>query len=526
MLASVASVPVFKWELNMTISVRKAALAACITLSIQACDSGIQDLDGLDIAISINPATPEVSEPPSMEPPPSELATSEFPSDLIPFFREWNITMGNGETVNNLIDFEDDAYFYTVNDGVDWVVYKSPNAGDTTPNSSNTRSELRQLQEWTPEQGAEMTGELKVMHVSTSGDARMSPSFAVVVGQIHSSEGHENEPLKIFYKKFPGHTKGSVFWNYEINTEGDNSGRWDFSTAVWGDDWNVVGLSPDSYPPEPEDGIELGEEWSYEVLVEDGIMFLTFESEGHPTRTFEKDLLVSEYDTVVPEQVLANRFAETGQDGFERSEAYAGELQFLKAGAYNQTNGKLPVETGEGATFWNTAGDTYGGDLAAQYANGAFAEVWFRSGTVSSGVDTVGLVNGGFESGLTGWLQVEPAKESDVSFTGVNAAKLEPGGSISQTVAVAPGETYTLTAMQRVEPTGEDESLEGLAGSATVQVGDNILSIPSPIEIDTYELTSLEFNSGDNDEVTITFGSFPGGEIRVDDVVLDGNFPQ
>ena len=80
--------------------------------------------------------------------------------------------------------------------------------------------------------------------------------------------------------------------------------------------------------------------------------------------------------------------------------------------------------------------------------------------------------------------------------------------------------------MQRVELTGEDESLEGLAGSATVQVGDNILSIPSPGEIDTYELTSLEFNSGDNDEVTITFGSFPGGEIRVDDVVLDGNFPQ
>jgi len=150
----------------------------------------------------------------------------------------------------------------------------------------------------------------------------------------------------------------------------------------------------------------------------------------------------------------------------------------------------------------------------------AFAEVWFRSGTVSSGVDMVGLVNGGFESGLTGWLQVEPAKESDVSFTGVNAAKLEPGGSISQTVAVAPGETYTLTAMQRVKLTGEDESLEGL------EVGDDILSIPSPIEIDTYELTSLEFNSGDNDEVTITFGSFPGGEIRVDDVVLDGNFPQ
>ena len=108
-----------------------------------------------------------------------------------------------------------------------------------------------------------MTGTLKVMHVSTSADARFSPSFSTIVGQIHSSEGHENEPLKIFYKKFPGHTKGSVSWNYEINTAGDNSGRWDFNTAVWGDDWSVVGQSRTDYPPEPADGIELGEEFSY-----------------------------------------------------------------------------------------------------------------------------------------------------------------------------------------------------------------------------------------------------------------------
>lgn len=39
------------------------------------------------------------------------------------------------------------------------------------------------------------------MHVSTSGDARVAASYAVVVGQIHGTEGHENEPLKIFTKK-------------------------------------------------------------------------------------------------------------------------------------------------------------------------------------------------------------------------------------------------------------------------------------------------------------------------------------
>ncbi|MEM7626277.1 MAG: hypothetical protein AAF333_11835 [Planctomycetota bacterium] len=36
--------------------------------------------------------------------------------------------------------------------------------------------------------------------------------------KIHNAEGHKNEPLKIFYTKFPGHDKGSVFWNYETKT--------------------------------------------------------------------------------------------------------------------------------------------------------------------------------------------------------------------------------------------------------------------------------------------------------------------
>jgi len=115
---------------------------------------------------------------------------TDFPSDVIPFFNQWKITLGNGSTVNNLINYEHNDYFYDENDGTDWVVYKTPNSGGTTPNSSNTRSELRQLNEWTPETGGRLTGTLKVMHVSTTADARVPASFSVVVGQIHSDEGH------------------------------------------------------------------------------------------------------------------------------------------------------------------------------------------------------------------------------------------------------------------------------------------------------------------------------------------------
>ena len=91
---------------------------------------------------------------------------------------------------------------------------------------------------------------------------------------------------------------------------------------VWGDDWSVVGQSRTDYPPEPADGIELGEEFSYVVDVENGIMRLTFESAGHPTRTFTKNLIESEFtrSSDIPEQVRRT-FVPIGQDGTERPEA-------------------------------------------------------------------------------------------------------------------------------------------------------------------------------------------------------------
>lgn len=312
------------------------------------------------------------------------METTIYPSDVIPFMDKFKILLGDGIRSDELVDFEHPDFFYATREGeTDWVVYKTPNAGVTSKNSSNTRTELHELREWIPETGGKLTGTLMVMHVSTSGDARVAASFATVVGQIHSGEGHENEPLKIFYKKFPGHTKGSVFWNYEINTAGDdNGGRWDYSSAVWGHDMSVVGTSPKEYPAEPDNGIELGEEFSYEVNVYEGIMYLTFISEGHDTVRFTKNLIQSEYTSLtdMPEQTQ-NLFVPIGQDGLERETAYAGELQYFKQGAYNQTNGKDPKSN----MVWCAGADTYGGDIAKQYANGAYTEVWFRSASIGMG---------------------------------------------------------------------------------------------------------------------------------------------
>lgn len=302
---------------------------------------------------------------------------AKYPSDVISFMDQWKILLGDGTHNDSLVNYAKDDFFYVKNENdTDWVVYKTPNSGVTSRTSSNTRTELGQKKHWTPEVGGKLTGTLKVQHVSTTGDATRASSYSVVIGQIHSDEGHENEPLKIYYKKFPGHTKGSVFWNYEINTKGDNIGRFDYSTAVWGHDFSVVGSSPTEYPSEPENGIALGEEFSYEVNVYKGIMYLTFTSENHETVQFTKSLIQSEFASrkEIPEQVLkvyANR--EKG-GGIERKEAYAGELNYFKQGAYNQANAK------------STKSEIYGGDITKQYANGSYTEVWFKEATVSEGI--------------------------------------------------------------------------------------------------------------------------------------------
>ena len=47
---------------------------------------------------------------------------SDFPSDVISFFDEWRITLGDGSSVNNLINYEHLDYFFDTNDGTtDWV---------------------------------------------------------------------------------------------------------------------------------------------------------------------------------------------------------------------------------------------------------------------------------------------------------------------------------------------------------------------------------------------------------------------
>ena len=108
-------------------------------------------------------------------------------------------------------------------------------------------------------------------------------------------------------------------------------------------------------------------------------MELTFSSPNHETKTFSKNLIQSEYKTTeaIPQQTQ-DLFVPVGQDGLERENAYAHEGLFFKLGSYNQTNGKSP----EINKNWCSGAETHGGDIQKQYADGNYAEVWFKTASI------------------------------------------------------------------------------------------------------------------------------------------------
>lgn len=99
----------------------------------------------------------------------------------------------------------------------------------------------------------------------------------VVVGQIHASE---DEPLKIFYRKQPGHTNGSVYMTYE-----DSRGEFHIDL--------IGGKDVDR---DPADGIKLGEKWAYDVNVVGREMLVRVTKEDGSSVS-QAITWASEYDT-------------------------------------------------------------------------------------------------------------------------------------------------------------------------------------------------------------------------------------
>ncbi|MDA8708813.1 polysaccharide lyase family 7 protein [Hellea sp.] len=308
---------------------------------------------------------------------------------------EWNITLpidkdGNKKpdtiTVKQIRKYSHPDFFYL--DDQDRMVFASPNKAATTKNTSNTRSELRQMlrgkntrikthsaknnfavlarkgSEKYGSIGGRMDATLHVDHVATrAGNPDTKAAYSAVVGQIHavkydktsSGFGYGNEPIKIYYKKFPDQNTGSVFWTYERNLAKDDPNRTDIAYPVWGNTWKTK-TDPGAA------GIALGEEFSYTINVHENTMYLTFTSPNHPTVTYVHSL-VRNYDGYGKLDPLDNKFS------------YGGDSLYFKAGIYNQCSTK------KGGGTWY-AGCPGTGDWAVDKANGDYAQATFSKLTV------------------------------------------------------------------------------------------------------------------------------------------------
>lgn len=132
--------------------------------------------------------------------------------------------------------------------------------------------------------------------VTTTGDP--SRVGKVVIGQIHALD---NEPIRLYYRKLPGHLKGSIYFAHEK------------SPGLGDELWiEILGSRSDS-ASDPRDGIRLGEIFTYTIHAEGHLLTVWIDRPGKPRHQRAFDMSGS---------------------GYQRSGANTD--MYFKFGAYNQ----------------------------------------------------------------------------------------------------------------------------------------------------------------------------------------------
>ncbi len=241
--------------------------------------------------------------------------------------------------------FTDSNYFYTATDG--GMVFRATIFGATTSaNSSFTRTELREMlrrgnsnistqgvnennwvlgyqpdpQRLVGGRGGSLQATLKIDHVTLSGS--QLHTGRLVIGQIHADD---DEPIRLYYKKFPNNDRGYLFFAHEIKN-GD-----DIWKMVVGPTHTNEDNKP-TYTANPEQGIQLGEIFSYEINQEGSII----------------DVIIRRGDLNGP--IIGHQFVDMLKEnsGYDVVE----EWNYFKAGVYSQNNtGESGDENGIGSDF-------------------------------------------------------------------------------------------------------------------------------------------------------------------------------
>ncbi|MEO0731676.1 MAG: polysaccharide lyase family 7 protein, partial [Bacteroidota bacterium] len=151
-----------------------------------------------------------------------------------------------------------------------------------------------------------MTATVAVDYVSETSNE----SFKIgrtIVGQIHASD---DEPCRLYYRKLPENTKGSIYFAHEPTT----------GPEQW---YEMIGSRANG-APDPEDGVALGEKFSYKIEVVYNTLTVTIMREGKPDVVQEVDMTNS---------------------------GFADDWMYFKAGNYNQNNAGDPDEYAQVSFF-------------------------------------------------------------------------------------------------------------------------------------------------------------------------------
>jgi hypothetical protein len=257
--------------------------------------------------------------------------------------KDWNLSLPLDTNKDLKVDvipevflekgFQIEPYFYTAADG--GMVFTAFVQGPkTSKNTKYTRSELREMlrrgnnriatsgvneNNWvfSSVRGKEqrkaggvdgrLEATLAVNNVTVTGDPKQVGR--VIVGQIHAKD---DEPARIYYRKLPNNTKGSIYLAHEPRGGDDQY-------------YEFVG-SRSSNAKDPEDGVALNEKFSYIIDVKGNILTVTLSREGKDDITHIVDMQDS---------------------GYNKRDQY----MYFKAGVYNQNSTGLAEDYTQ-ATFY------------------------------------------------------------------------------------------------------------------------------------------------------------------------------
>ncbi|MCF7352566.1 polysaccharide lyase family 7 protein [Vibrio sp. CK2-1] len=280
--------------------------------AVYPCDTSVKcDTRSALPAVTGLPATPKAGNKPSENFDLTEWYLSQpfdhdgnnRPDDV----SEWNLANG----------YEHPDVFYTADDG--GLVFKTFIKGvRTSKNTKYARTEMREMlrkgdesistkgvnkNNWVfgsaPVEDLKAAGgvdgvleaTLKVDHTTTTGEAGQVGRF--IIGQIHDQD---DEPIRLYYRKLPNQNTGTVYFAHENTLKGTDA----FYDLVGG----MTGEIGD-------DGIALGEKFTYRIEVKGNTLTVTVKRDGKEDVQQVVDMSESGYDV-------------------------GGKYMYFKAGVYNQ----------------------------------------------------------------------------------------------------------------------------------------------------------------------------------------------